>query len=123
MARSIGDVPEFRAYSTQYNLTFMPFTVTFTGGTVSSSTLPFGIKFDSKTSTGLYRFVVPAAVATKAWFDARTTANTICTFPSATTVIPTGYLSIQTGTTSATTATDPADGVILTGWYAAGWGK
>lgn len=127
MARSIGDVPEFRAYSTQYNLTYLPFSIAFTGGTIdtasASTNLPFGMKFSSKTGTGIYRFVVPAAVATKAWFDGLTTANTIVTFPSASSLIPTGILDIQTGTTAATTATDPANGVILRGYFAAGWGK
>ena len=123
MARSIADVPENRAYSTQPNLAVLPFRLTFSGGTVSASQLPFGMKFSSKTGTGIYRFVVPATVSSKHWVNARTTGNTIVTFPNADTLVPTGFLDIQTGTTAATTATDPANGVILTGSYFAGWGR
>lgn len=123
MARSIGDVPGYPTYSTQPNLTTMPFRLTFTGGTVSSSNLPFGMTFSSKTATGIYRFTVPAAAATKFWVNARTTGNTIVTFPSQDSLVPTGILDIQTGTTAATTATDPADGVIIYGTIDAGWGR
>lgn len=127
MARNIGDVPQFRAFSSQPNLTVLPFKLQFLSGTINTASgttnLPFGMKFSSKTGPGVYRFTIPAAVATKAWFDGHTTANTIVTFPSATTLVPTGVLDIQVGTTAATTATDPADGVILDGYFMAGWGR
>jgi hypothetical protein len=123
MARSIADVPQYKAFSTQPNLCELPFRLTFTGGTVSASQLPPGMTFSSKTGTGIYRFVVPMTAATKYWATCRNTANTIVTFPSADSLVPTGFLDIQFGTTAATTATDPGDGVIATGTYFAGWGR
>jgi len=127
MARGISDIAQYRMFFPQPNLTWLPFKIQFLGGTVTSTSgttqLPLGMAFSSKTATGKYRFTVPATVATKYWVDGCTTGNTIVTFPSADTLVPTGILDIQTGTTAATTATDPADGIILRGWYAAGWGR
>lgn len=123
MAKGIGDVPLFPAFSTQPNLSTLPFRLTFDGTTVSASNLPYGMKFSSKTGIGIFRFTVPATAATKAWCNVRTTANTIVTFPNFDTLIPTGILDIQFGTTSATTATDPANGVIAFGTLQEGWGR
>jgi hypothetical protein len=127
MARSIGDVPNYTTYSTQPNLTALPFKIQFLGGTINTASgttnLPFGVKFSSKTGVGVYRFVVPATVATKFWVNGRNTGNLIMTFPNQDTLVPTGFLDIQMGTTAATTATDPADGVILYGTIFEGWGR
>lgn len=127
MARSISDVPEYQVRSTQPNLSILPFKIQFLGGTVNTASgttqLPMYMTFSSKTATGKYRFNVPAALATKYWTMARTTGNTIITFPSADTLVPTGLIDIQTGTTAATTATDPADGIILTGALYLAWGR
>lgn len=123
MARSIGDIATYPMRSPQANLVTMPFQLTFTGGTISASVLPPWMVFQSKTTTGTYRFKIPSAVATKFWADADTSSNTIVTFPLRDTLVPTGLIDIQLGTTTLTTATDPADGTVLYGVFHAGWGK
>lgn len=123
MAKSIGDVPNFPVRATQPNLSALPFQITFTSGTVSSSLLAPGMTFVAKQGTGIFRFKVPAAVATKFWIDADTTANTIVTFPNRDNLVPTGLIDIQTGTTVATTATDPADGTTIFGIIHEAWGR
>lgn len=127
MARAISDVPEYPVRSTVPNLSILPFKIQFLGGTINTASgttqLPLYMTFSSKTATGKYKFVIPAALATKYWVTARTTGNTIVTLPSADTLVPTGFLEFQTGTTAATTATDPADGIILTGAIYLAWGR